>query len=212
MGNIKHTKKILNKNNNRLLKLDSLIEYSTNLSSSLLDFVESSKNRLEGVGYDAIRAELSYFARILLTQSGICEIVKSNFTQGNNYMINYLGDYDSLDTEKLEEIKRNLSILETLMINKTGELSDTISIAATAAPTIDVIGPYIPEKIIDGANAVSDYLSDLNNSYNEMCKLKDLLENLPTYDEEIDSNISETVRLCSKYSRKVSRIPITSKN
>lgn len=151
------------------LKCDS--NDSNSMNETLDDFIENSINSLTGEGWDSVRNKLGEYNTLLVQRMNVASRLGEAIQNALKLLTDYIGDYESLDTSKLEEIKlarnecySNICSLEN-MLKQTRE--------------IEVDGVKKVVNVYD-AGAIN---AKLNNLRNALLELDNLIKKIEGLDE-----------------------------
>ncbi len=183
-------KKRLNSNITNLRKLENVRNEISHIRLTISEFINDSKKALTGEGYNAVRERLSYFTTILEKEELLCQIVENNFIAGNQTMIDYMEEFDVLDTADLEKVEKSLNWSRT----QINELSKKIT---------SLIKEDDSSELLQG---IRKSLAGFTSSYEFSLRLKNKLEGLEEIDTMIDSSISSTYSDCSRINRAINKI------
>ncbi len=174
-------KNTINSNNDEIKSLDEVTNYSKQLIDVISNFITESKNHLTGEGYDSARKRLEFYLSALETQQRLSENVRNNYTIGNNLMINFMEEFDSLDDTDLDSIRSSLSwIKENIYalnerINSLldepdcAELLNTLRVKLREWEALLESYTTLSEKLVclSGTDtSILNYLSDTNSDCN----------------------------------------------
>lgn len=102
-------------NGNMTKAIDTAMEELTNLKTKLERFIELSPSKLKGIGYDAVRKELTRYVDALTKGKLILSHLESAIKAGNNSMMNYMEDYSELDDSKTSQVKSELDSAKSML-------------------------------------------------------------------------------------------------
>ena len=189
-------KEIISGNNDSIKSLEEVTEFSKNLIEVINSFIEDSKDKLTGEGYEKVRERLEFYCSALETQQKLSKIVQNNFTIGNNLMIKFMGDFSNLDNADLESIQNTLYTVK----NNIYELQNRINVL---------------EQEEDGGDTLRELKQKLEE-WKAIAKqyqiLVEKLECLDNTDSSILSYLSDTYTDCTNFSTAVNEIQVTQIN
>lgn len=176
-------------NNGQIQKLSEVTENSKQLIQTIEEFIVDSKDKLTGEGYEAVRQRLEFYVDALKKQQELSEIVKNNYTVGNNMMTNFMEEFSSLDDTNVDEIRSYTKWI----YNSIQDLEMRISAASE-----------------DGSNvsSMAAQIREWKAMYEQYKKLSDKLACLSNTDSEILSYIQDTSTDCNNFLTAVSEIQV----
>ncbi len=174
-------KNTINSNNDEIKSLEDVTNYSKQLIDVISNFITESKNHLTGEGYDSARKRLEFYLSALETQQRLSENVRNNYTIGNNLMINFMEDFNTLDDSDLDNIRNTMSWIKgninelneriNLLVGEEDSADLLSSLRAKLKEWEDLLNSYknLTEKLACLSNtdtSILDYLSDTNSDCN----------------------------------------------
>ncbi len=153
---------VTNANSSNIDNLETVMDSSASVISSLNGFIYESPKYLKGGGYDAVRTKLSLYVKVFNALNQVTTNYRSLAKNANNSMLNYMEGYGSLDDKKLDEYKYRLKQIEGYL-------------------------RYLREKASSVDNN-TDYTSSINywtDIYKQLNHYKELLENLGSTDARL---------------------------
>ena len=174
-------KDIISSNNTSIESLEDVTNYSKQLIDVISNFITESKKHLTGEGYDSARKRLEFYLSALETQQKLSENVKNNYTIGNNLMINFMEDFNTLDDSDLDNIRNTMSWIKSninelnerinLLVGEEDSADLLSSLKAKLKEWEDLLSSYttLTEKLACLSNtdtSILDYLSDTNSDCN----------------------------------------------
>lgn len=170
--------------------LSNEISDAETLINTLTNLVDDTSSELKGVGFDAVRKQVSCYITVLNERKKAAESLKDSITSGVSTMNSFMGTYDILDDSELSTI-----------ITEINDIEGTINQIEYNYRN----GAYKNE---DGNNKCS--LSSLLGSYRtqlaELKKLKEKLSQLSSTDSKAFSNIETSSDMVVTYKTSVSEI------
>lgn len=151
-------------NSQGLTVLEEIIEMSNDVKISLEEFINSSKNNFKGSAYDAARSKLQLYVEALNKQITLCDILINNIHAANNQMINYMEEYNFLDSGYLDGYK-----------NEINSIKNKISSLSVPTQDDDMTDAEFNEKM-------SEYNSSINYYIGRIAELEKLCKKLEGLD------------------------------
>ncbi len=184
-------REIINGNNEQIKSLQDVTENSKKLIEVIRDFIAESKDKLTGEGYERVRERLEFYLSALETQQKLSEIVKNNFTVGNNLMIDFMEDFNNLDDSDLDSIRATLSWVDS----NISSLQERIGLL-TQEDGSEIL-KSLRTKLYEWKNLLTSYT-----------KLTEKLECLSNTDNSILQYLSDTYDDCNKFLEAVQQIQV----
>lgn len=97
--------------NNSISVLENDVQDALSLSSTISNFIQSSSN-LKGPSWDLVRNNLNEYIVVLKTRENNAENLANSIKEINNLMLASLGEYDSVNTDSLNDLENQYNQLE----------------------------------------------------------------------------------------------------
>lgn len=98
-----------------LLSLYDSVPALQNVSSTLENFLNNSKSTLVGPGFDSVRNKLNIYNEALPVVINTIDLLHDNIKAANNSMINYMGQFYSLDDSNVGDIRSKVNSLKSMI-------------------------------------------------------------------------------------------------
>ncbi len=175
--------------------LDNEEESAQKLIEAISNFIEESNFKLKGETWDKARSKLSSYIDALNLRIKVITGLKANIKRANDSLINYMGIYTELNTDKLEEL---------LQLRKSYENN-----VYSARIKLHNLNTDLNEK--DGAtvierNRLSNVIRKFSSLIDEINPKIEKIEKLGMADINAYSILSDTISDIASYSSKVSSI------
>lgn len=193
MGKIIKSDLLSSSINNMISSLESDITDTDNIIKSLNSFIENTKEKLKGKGYDAARAKAAAYIPILNNRKAIAQNLKSAISSAKSTMLAYMENYDSLDDSKLAETTTKLEQASYDLQQARNAYND---IKAQSSGNDTNYQKYI------------DSINYYQNLYEELKKLNDKLKHLSQTDISAYSAINSVSQNIANYKSSVSSIKV----
>lgn len=186
------------------LKTDS--KESGTVESVISDFVTMAKGRLTGDGWNNACAKLTEFQAALLKRAEVASALSDAIEAAINLIIDYMGEYPSLDCSKLEEIKENKRQCEANI-----ELIQGAMYATKTESYIDPITQETKSRTVNvySASEIAEFqacIDKLRESINEIQKLITKLEGLEDIYKQAEGMLASVFSQIDSFGTAVSNI------
>lgn len=150
-------------------------EDAESMINVIQDFIDSSKEVLVGDSFDAVRNHMQEYINLLQTRIKMADSLIASVKSANETMINYMGVEDTLDTDRLDIYKQQLTLIE----------SNRNSIEAR-------LNNYDADKETVSYSYLKDQLDSLNADVDRYKTKIDLTERLDATDASTYSTLLES--------------------
>lgn len=94
------------------------------LKDVVSDLINDTSDELEGASYDAVRNKLSEYANILSEREEIANSLANAIKKSSNQMIDFMEQFDTIDTNERETTKNKISTLEGTIASITNDYNN----------------------------------------------------------------------------------------
>lgn len=158
------------------------------LRAVVSDLINDTSDELEGASYDAVRNKLSEYANILSEREEIANSLANAIKKSSNQMIDFMEQFDTIDTNERETTKNKISTLEGTIDSITNDYNNSKYEENTSLSSLTYSYYQDLEK-------AKKYLEKINNlsSEDSSCysPIGDINSEINNYKSSI-SNISES--------------------
>lgn len=195
---MKLVKSDLYNTNNMIDNINEVISKNEKILSSINNFIFTSNKTLIGKGYDSIRNKMNLYCDALIKQNKLFNILLNNVTCADNYLINYMQEYDELDDSKIEEFQMVISNLNKA-INEIRSNISSLNSESISQNDTDI-------GLISRLNG---NLETYEEEYKINKKILETLNGLSSADNEASNYINDVIEDISKYKNAINDINVT---
>lgn len=165
-------------NDSTIQRISALVQDFSNVQKGVNNFISSSKSQLKGKGYNQARRKLNVYIDVCNKGKDICKYLLNNIVAANNTMFNFMGEFETLDDSKIENLRNEINRLRSLenqfygyanKVEDSGEKSKLRSIAAYYM-NVRLYGEKVLKKLEELAPTDAAAFSKLNSDVSNIQK------------------------------------------
>ena len=168
------------------------IRDTTRIRDNLENFIAASKDILKGAALDLMRSKLMEYSSVCDSKIKYAENLMETMYNSFMELLNYMEDYDMLDTSMIPEVESQINSVQTQINNLEQDLMSLQHMHGQPIYGTDENGELIQIGTVDNSAqiaAVSAQIAELEIVLAELNYFKNKLEGLKSKDQSIADNM-----------------------
>jgi uncharacterized protein (DUF342 family) len=178
--------------------------------SSLNDFINYSNLQLRGKAWDTFRNKMKLYCNNLEYARSVCGALQSISNESNMAMLSYLTPFDSIDNEKLEEIKEQIEGIKRTISRLNEMLYEQVLVTDKSEDELvkDAKEYYVFKYSDKDRKSFSTEMIALEEEVKKLEILLEKIEGLGEKDRELFGRFTESTSNFD-LEEKLSELPVT---